>query len=282
MIYKFQSVSIYFTLVFALTLQNSAQMIKVDSLESKLLEKNWKYALYLPSGYENYNDLDVIYLLHGSNGDETDWKDGMSILDSLIEEELIEPMVAVAPSTGTSWWVDSKLKYESAFFEELKPHIEANFKISSKRESNFIAGFSMGGYGALRYSLTRPEQFGYAILLSPALYNELPPEGSSAIESYSFGKPFNKDIWKEKNYPFLLKTGKIQEYPVELFILSGDDDWNHPEGFEYNIDWQSNLLYSLYNKKLGFPAELRIYNGGHNWELWRIGFREALIHYQKK
>jgi enterochelin esterase-like enzyme len=68
----------------------------------------------------------------------------------------------------------------------------------------------------------------------------------------------------------------LKNNPVELFIVAGDDDWNHPEGTEYNIDWQVNLLYSKYHKELEYPAELRIINGGHDWSLWNKGLIDAM------
>jgi enterochelin esterase-like enzyme len=216
-------------------------------------------------------------LLHGSGGNENDWNEGISLIDSLIKGSLIDPLIAISPSTGTSWWVNGKENYETAFFNDLKPYIEMNFKIDKLRSSTFIAGFSMGGYGVLRYALTHPNEFSNAIILSPALYNILPPKGSSAIESGSFGKPFNQDLWNEKNYPSLISSYALKNNPVNLFIVAGDDDWNHPEGVEYNIDWQVNLLYSIYNKQLNFPAELRIFDGGHDWELWKKGLKEALL-----
>lgn len=58
-------------------------------------------------------------------------------------------------------YFDGKLghKYESFFFKDLKPYIEANFPVLSDREHTFIAGASMGGYGALYYGIKYPHLF---------------------------------------------------------------------------------------------------------------------------
>lgn len=253
-----------------------SQKINTDSLYSNVLNRIWKYNLYLPQKYAESDSMKIIYLLHGSGGNENDWNQGITIIDSLIKDNIISQMIAVSPASGTSWWVDGIEPFERAFIDDLIPHIEKKYKVNRSRSGNYIAGFSMGGYGALRYALTYPNKFSFAILLSPALYDQLPPAGSSAIVSESFGKPFNTKIWTRKNYPNLLRSDILKANPVELFIVSGDDDWNHPEGIIYNIDWQVNLLYSKYHKELKYPAELRIFNGGHDWLLWTKGLIEAL------
>ncbi len=270
----FLKIVVAFNLLFISNLHS--QDIKIESLKSEILKRDWRYSVYLPPCYSERNSFKIIYLLHGSGGDENDWNKGISLIDSLIKKNVIEPVITVSPSSGTSWWVNGKENFETAFFLELKPFIEKKYKVEKSREAIFIAGFSMGGYGALRYALIRPDLFSAAILLSPALYNNLPPENSSAIESGSFGNPFDKDLWISKNYNTILDSTRLKNYPVKLFIAAGDDDWNHPEGIQYNIDWQANLLYSKYHKELNYPAELRIYNGGHDWKLWERALLEAL------
>lgn len=255
-----------------------AQNLTTKEFYSTELKRNWRFNLYLPPGYDTLDrKYPVLYLLHGSGGNEYDWDPGIQLIDSLIRYDSIKPVIAVAPASGTSWWVDGKEKFESAFIKDLIPFIELNYKAYRDRERRFVAGFSMGGYGALRYSLAYPELFSAAILLSPSIYNDLPPQGSSAIESGVFGNPFNQVIWKNKNYPVLLVKLNEKQLDVFLYIASGDDDWNHPEGFEYNIDWQVNLLYSHYHKKCNYPAELRILNGGHDWNIWLKMLKEALL-----
>lgn len=276
---KILSMRLVITSVFISISFNSilfSQIITTDSLFSSLLNRNWKFNVYLPPNYSDSDSIKIIYLLHGSGGDENDWNEGIILIDSLINDKLICQMIAVAPASGTSWWVDGNEPFEKAFFEELRPYIEKKYKVKRSRNGNYIAGFSMGGYGALRYALAYPNKFSIAILLSPAIYNKLPPDGSSAIKSGSFGRPFNAEVWIKRNYPNLLTSNLLKNNPVELFIVAGDDDWNHPEGTEYNIDWQVNLLYSKYHKELEYPAELRIINGGHDWSLWNKGLIDAM------
>ncbi|MCF7824122.1 MAG: esterase family protein [Candidatus Marinimicrobia bacterium] len=257
----------------------SAGSIKTDGIRSVVLKRNWDFHVYLPDGYDPSGDrtYPVIYCLHGSGGNEQDWDRAFPLLDTLISQGLIPPVIAVAPGSKTSWWVDGVEKFESAFFQDLVPYVEKNYRITGQKESRIITGFSMGGYGALRYALIHPELFGGAILLSPALYSELPPLGSSARSSGAFGKPFSEKNWQERNYPQIIDQYRSAQSPVTIFIAAGDDDWNEPEGSEYNMEYQTVILYQALNKKMANPSELRIVNGGHDWKLWLPLFKEGLI-----
>ena len=251
----------------------------VEEFESDALGRTWVYSIYLPAGYEDSNlEYPVIYLLHGSGGDETSWSEGISVIDSLIEEGSIPPTIAVAPASGRSWWTDSVEPFETATLQDLIPEIDANYKTIESREGRGVAGFSMGGYGALRYALVYPGVFGAATVLSPALYDDQPPPDSSARSTGAFGTPFEPELWTERNYPATLETYAESGNEVPVFIAVGDDDWNEPAGWEYNVEYQSVRLYEQLNKAAESPAELRVVNGGHDWELWGPMFAEGLTY----
>ncbi|MCB0266292.1 MAG: esterase family protein [Calditrichaeota bacterium] len=257
-------------------LANPGSTQTVD-FHSATLDRDWRYKIYLPEGYDFAEvSYPVIYLLHGSGGDENAWDPVFPLLDSLIAAEIIPPVIAVAPASGTSWWTDGKEPFETAFFADLQPDAEQRFRISSERSGRMVAGYSMGGYSALRYALAHPQMFAAATILSPALYSQQPPPESSARTSGAFGTPFDSSLWENWNYPAVLTTYLAQDLRVPIYIACGDDDWNHPEGFEYNMEQQSVLLYGILNRKSGSPAELRIVNGGHNWKLWKPQFINGL------
>ncbi|WP_162848515.1 alpha/beta fold hydrolase [Paenibacillus nanensis] len=259
------------------------------------------YRLYLPHGYKSDNKTryPVLYLLHGSGGTETSWDPFWPILDTMIEEKRIPPVIAVAPVTGNSYWVDSDKfgSVESAFIHDLIPLIDSSYNTMASREGRGLVGFSMGGYGALRYSLTHPELFGGATLLSPAIQDGEAPATSGAVERGSFGEPFDPERWTELGYPKALKEYAKKKLPVPMYIMTGDDDWNHlsekedlPEdAHKYNMEAQAVSLYEqLHRSNLfalpfekwedvpGSPAELRIVNGGHDMDVWASGFEQGL------
>lgn len=259
------------------------------------------YNVYLPDGYnpDGTTRYPVLYLLHGSGGTATSWGKFWPILDTMIEKKTIPPVIAVAPVTGNSYWVDSKKfgAVESAVIQDLIPKIDRDYKTIASRDGRGLVGFSMGGYGALRYSLVYPNLFGGATLLSPAIQDGEAPATSGAVERGSFGDPFDPEVWTAKNYPKALESYGAQSDVVPMFIIAGDDDWNHlsekqdlpPDANKYNMEVQSVMLYqylhrsNVFNKKFekweevpGSPAELRIINGGHDMEVWATGFEQGL------
>lgn len=243
---------------------------------SKSLNHSWKYSVYLPDGYNTSGErYSVMYLLHG-NGDNTSaWSPVYKTIDSLVACKLIQPVILVTPEGKKSWWVNSEEKYEDAVIKELIPLIDSVY-YTSGRNGRKIAGYSMGGFGALRYGLVYSNLFSGAIVMSPALYNEEPPEGSSARTTGAFGKPFDIKRWEALNYPESLKLYQSEKNEVYFFIGTGDDDWNHSEGNKYNVEYQVVLLYEELHKKNNIPADLRIINGDHSWSVWLPLFTEAV------
>jgi S-formylglutathione hydrolase FrmB len=60
-------------------------------------------------------------------------------------------------------------RYWTYISEELPAIVRSLFPISERREDNFVAGLSMGGYGAFKLALRNPERYAAAASLSGAL-----------------------------------------------------------------------------------------------------------------
>lgn len=255
------------------------------------------YKLYLPEGYDagGGTQYPVLYLLHGSGGEADAWDDFWPILDTMIAEGTVPPVIAIAPIVGNGYWVDSSTfgSLESAVIDDLIPHIDETLPTIASREGRALVGFSMGGYGALRYALAYPETFAAATLLSPALQAGQPPVTSGAATRGAFGDPYDPARWDELNYPAVLETYAAQSHRVPIYIVAGDDDWNHlseqddlPEdATKYNMEVQAVALYTALHRENIFdaefekweevpasPAELRIIDGGHGMDVWKPGF----------
>jgi enterochelin esterase-like enzyme len=243
----------------------SASTVIMHSFHATVLGREWPYAVYLPTGYRtDAARYPVLYLLHGNNGDAMDWVtqgDLQSTVDTLIAHREIAPVVIVMPQGGTEWYVDRKEKMETAFFADLVPEIESHFAVEDERGGRAIGGVSMGGFGALRYTLEHPEMFCGALLLSPAIYSGEPPLTSSARRVGVFGEhQFDAHVWRALNYPALWSSYFSRPWRVPIFIASGDDD--------LVIQAESSLLYTRL-REAGNPAALRIVDGGHVWPVWR-------------
>ncbi|CAN5315536.1 alpha/beta hydrolase-fold protein [soil metagenome] len=260
------------------------------SVASRHLSAPLRYQLYLPVGYDAGSQrYPVIYLLHGRGDNFKAWLKCAALLDALIAAGDIPPLIAVMPDAPSSqrggYYVDAEPPgepVESAFIDELLPHIDASLRTIAQRDGRVIGGYSMGGYGALRYALVYPALFASAIVLSPAVYTPLPPMGSSVREFGAFGRGserFVDALYRSKNYPALLAGFAAQKLALRLFIVAGDDEYKNPNPAEAgnDIDLEAHLLFNRVSRVPGISAELRILNGGHDWAVWTPAFREGLI-----
>jgi enterochelin esterase-like enzyme len=248
--------------------------VQTHTFHSAALKRDWSYVVYLPDGYRAAGPrYPVVYLLHGNGGDANDWvTQGLlqRTVDTLIGRREIPPVVIVMPQGGTDWYVDRKEPMETAFFHDLLPEVESRYAVSTRREQRVIGGVSMGGFGALRYALIAPERFCSALLISPAIYADLPPPTSAARLVGVFGAPqFDPHVWYELNYPALWNAYMSGPWRLPIFIGAGDG--------EPIIREQAEVLYARLQQTHN-PAMLRIENGGHTWDMWRELLGPALVY----
>lgn len=258
-------------LILSLPVQASETVTR--EFASTTLARQWAYEVYLPSQYRtSRQNYPVLYLLHGNNGSRHDWvKFGkiQATADQLIAHGEIPPAIIVMPDAGVTWFVDRREKMETALIRDLIPDVESNFRALRSRDGRLIGGFSMGAYGSLRFALKYPELFAAAALLSPAIYDPVPPKNSGARRVGVFGAPdFDEQVWRSLNYPALWNAYLAKKMPVPLYINSGDDD-------EFMIEAEATQLYSLLRANRQ-PAELRIVNGGHAWAVWESTIGDAM------
>ena len=255
----------------------SAGELVADSVASAALGRDVKFTVYLPDGYkEAPGKYPVVYLLHGAGGDEYEWarKGGaVETLDGLIKRGLMRPTIAVMPTTGpASWWADGAAeKAETALMTELLPYVEAKYKASTERSGREIAGLSMGGYGALNLSLSYPAKFCAAGIISPAIYDPLPPETSASRKTPQFVRngQFDPETWKALNYPARLDKYMQSAQKVPMWIVSGDHDYLGIAVMSANLHWRMLKI----QPKL---AELRVIDGDHEWLTFRDALPDAL------
>ncbi len=137
------------------------------------------YYVYTPPDYPNSGPYPVLYLLHGYSDAADGWTSvGMAntILDNLIAEGKAKPMVIVmtlgygvpdfASPRSTGFRDPGRVmrnydNYRKALFTEVIPQVEAEYKVSTERESRAIAGLSMGGAETLYIGLNNLDRFAY-------------------------------------------------------------------------------------------------------------------------
>ena len=271
-------------LLIALAVPARAEVLWSQAFDSAALGRPLPFSIYLPSGYHDPEAAaaryPVIYLLHGVGDDETTWPRHGGVeatMDRLIGEQSIRPMIVVMPQGRRSWWVDSAAiggagDYATAVAVDLRAHVETTWRAETTRAGRFVAGLSMGGYGALHLAFARPDLYAGVAAMSSALWWRLTPETrlnerQEGIFRGAFGQPFEPARYLRQRADAYLDAPKAAPHMLAIFLHAGDDDnfGAHVSTFE---------LYRLMREK-SVPAELRITNGGHEWPVWRAEFAEV-------
>lgn len=274
--------------------ETPAGTLEEHAYESAILGRAQRYAVYLPAGYaETTLTYPLAILLHGRGDNLASWARVAPELDALIAAGDLPPLVAVFPDAPSSeragYYVDSAYTggdapgaaLETAFFAELLPHVEASYRVHADRAGRLIGGYSMGGFGALRYALAYPEVFGAALVLSPAVYTPLPPADSSTREFGAFGvgdERFVDDVYSRLNYPALVDDFTARGLGLRIFIAVGDDEYKHPDPADavHDLDLEAHLLFNRLARVPGITADLRVLDGGHGWDVWTPAFVEGM------
>ena len=261
-------------LIFATTA--FAGEVFLETFRSEALGRDYKYTVYLPDSYKKDDKkYPILYLLHGAGGDENEWlaKGGLrETMDAMIARQLIKPMVVIMPGHTAAWWVDgAKEKGETALVKEVMPHAEAKYRIDAVRSNRLIAGLSAGGFGALNLIMKYPQMFAASAVLSPAVYDPVPPSHSSGVRQPPFQKDgrFDADLWKSLNYVSHIEGYKKSGVIVPLYINSGDHD-------TFSIAFHAATLFERLRLHQPDAIELRIVNGDHEWMVWRDTLADVL------
>ena len=259
-----------------------------------------RMTVYTPAAYDEapQDSFPVLYLLHGSGGDETSWTDygrAAQILDNMIAAGTIRPLIVVMPNgnasldaaPGESPYQNSEPsalnitsmlgKIEYAFVPEVVGFVEQNYRARQSKAARAIAGLSLGGLQTIYISANNPDTFGYVGLFSAQTTNLLTSSRASTIAK-----------WRNKAVDLMNKTG------LQLDILSGGkaDKFSHVqiyEDFEIKLGIQFHAKPYLYyiavgeedfvlklnndfRKKLDekqYPYVYHPTDGAHTWENWR-------------
>jgi putative tributyrin esterase len=205
----------------------------------------------------------TLYLLHGRSDDHAAWQRKTSI------ERYVEGLnlAVVMPAVHRSFYTDMVHggKYWQFISEEVPALVQSLFPVSSARKDNFVAGLSMGGYGAFRLALTYPERFAAAASLSGVLDlsysvsidNPRNDEGRLAEFRTIFG-----DLSKVpgSQHDLLALARKVSRGNVKprLYQCCGTEDSLYPD----------NVRFREAVRKLPLDLTYEEGPGEHNWAYW--------------
>jgi len=150
--------------------------LRIETIHSQVVGRAQELRVYVPPRYESARTgtYPVLYLLHGAGGSEASWTTtgrAQMILDNLIADNKAVPMIVVMPlahalpSTGSdgdpSYRLQNLALFERELLTEIKPFIEANYRVRKGPQETAIAGLSMGSRQAMAIGLNHLDQFAW-------------------------------------------------------------------------------------------------------------------------
>ncbi len=254
-----------------------ADLYRVNDVEHGSVTKRWydspglemkrRITIYTPPGYENSKEkYPVLYLLHGAGGDEEAWMElgrASQIMDNLVAEGSIKPMIVVMPNGNVSqqaapgegprgffkpqFMVPGTMNgaYEESFVD-IVDFVEKSYRVKADKASRAIAGLSMGGFHSLHISRYYPNTFDYVGLFSPAIL----PAQNPVTNIY-------EDI------DGTLRAQMENGYSL-YWIAIGKTDFLYKNVVEYRQKLDA----------MGMEYTYRESEGGHIWKNWRVYLTE--------
>lgn len=232
---------------------------------------DWNYSVYLPKNYEENASqfYPVLYLLHGAYGNHRNMIERFPIQEQL--DSLNTEIIVVFVDGFNSFYIDGPtLAMESAIVNDLIPFIEETYRVDHIRENRYIGGISMGGYGSINIALSHPEIFSKALLLSPAVWENM-TEVTVTNDWHIYRDEegtLNNDSWLTHHPSNKIKDYPKDEYELEVIIISGDKDQvvNIKEVQEFSKNMEDIAKVNLQV----------ISDGEHNWATWEEAMNSGL------
>jgi enterochelin esterase-like enzyme len=189
--------------------------------------------LYLPPGYgdraQATRRYPVLYLLHGYPGGPADWFRGgqvRQVMDAMLGDHLVQPMIVVAPDASGGWLHDSEMlnqvggpQLETYLTRTVVQAVDRRFRTIADRAGRAIGGMSSGGYGALNLGLRHQELF--SVVLAEMPYGDPGPVTASLLGG-------SRALWLA-NAPGVYIPTLAFRHPMAVDLLAGTRDPTRPE-----------------------------------------------------
>lgn len=234
---------------------------------SQALQGRADVSLFVPEGLQALSSVPIVVLLHGVYGSHWSWflQGGAHVTArTLIEQRKIRPMVVAAPSDGlrgdgTAYLRWGAQNYEAWICDDLIGCLESLFCNASRSSEIFVAGLSMGGYGAMRLGAKYPQRFSgisaHSAITAPRQFQEFVRDLT----------PFKSEPHEELDVLYWLVRHR-DELPPLRFDCGKDDSL-----FEANQKLHRELVDSA------IPHEFAAFPGGHDWPYWKAHIVDTLL-----
>lgn len=205
----------------------------------------------------------TLYVLHGGLENYRAWIDKSSVVR--YAEQYGFAVVSI--SYENSYLCDLRVgqQYWTWMTGELIPYVRSIFPLSEKRNDNYVAGASMGGYCATKLALRNPDMFGGLAIFSGAV--DTGDELKGTPDPMNFMNPFFQDAFgsieqyrgSENDLVYLIR--QFAEHPENLPVIY------HCCGTEDHL-YQDNVLFRDLAISVGAKVVWEEKQAGHTWEFW--------------
>jgi len=227
----------------------------------------------------------VVYLLHGLHGNQGTWIDDTMLPYYSRKYDAI----FVIPEAGRSFYCDQKYgrKYFSFMSEELPRISRTIFNISTRWEDTAVMGCSMGGYGALKLALSKPDQFGFCgsiaaacIYLQPILdglredpdsYRKKGPEEEAILGDLYAIYGDDLEYLPENDISALVKNFPAGKPMPTIYSTCGTEDNLREENLKLKDAMQDTAFDFTYEE----------WSGGHEWYFFNEALKKTLEFWYK-
>lgn len=229
----------------------AAERVTFGEVDSVALGRRLPLAVVLPTRPAQA-ETPVLFLLHGRGRHHRSLLESPAARAALLEA----PFIIVLPQGEDGWYVDAPAPAAGrygAYLEEVVAWAEKNLPITHRRTGRGIAGWSMGGYGAMRFAQTHAGQFGFVASVIGLL--DFPrPEDLAEGQNYRVPRDrFSDDpaVWERFNPIRAVPT--LRGTAVTLVLAT--------RGFERTMN--ENFLHALAGE--GIAARVHTLEGGHEF-----------------
>lgn len=220
------------------------------------------------SGSSRNGDPPTLYLLHGLSDDDTIWLRRTSI------ERYVAPLglAVVMPQAGRSFYSDEAHgnRYWTFLSEELPEVCRAFFRLSDRRADTFVAGLSMGGYGAFKWALRDPGRFAAAASLSGALdIARRRRHPTHTIDPRVWHTVFGNRPVRDSDDDLLWllnRADAIGGRLPALYLCCGTEDFLY----------QDNVRFNEAARLRNIPVTVDFGPGEHEWGYWDAKIQDVL------
>ena len=217
---------------------------------SASLGKRTHINIYVPD--EIKEGTKILYLLHGLSDNNDDWFNNTQLVRAVTNRNL----VVVCPDGGKSFYSNMKSNYNYFDYiaKELPEYIEKLLPVTGKDEDRYIAGLSMGGYGAFKFALSFPERYAGAASFSGVM--DVISRMESGMFDYSGIK--DEEIGPKGDLFELAKKAEKAAKKPKLYQWCGTSDFLY----------EDNKKFRDFIKNMDFDYTYKESEGDHNWECW--------------